>query len=109
MLPLYGEGERAFMRLRLQLEILKGSNDESIFAWAADSKKDYNGKYISRELPAGLLASSTACFRDSGDIRLLRKVSRVGSGPIIPHYVERPPFSMTNRGLQICFPLFGRA
>ncbi|KAH8782110.1 heterokaryon incompatibility protein-domain-containing protein, partial [Hyaloscypha finlandica] len=31
MPPLYGEGEKSFMRL--QLEILKTSDDESIFAW----------------------------------------------------------------------------
>ena len=37
MPPLYGEGEKAFMRL--QMEILKTSDDESIFAWYKDGFK----------------------------------------------------------------------
>jgi hypothetical protein len=34
---LYGEGEGAFMRL--QLEIIQKSNDESIFAWSSEIQR----------------------------------------------------------------------
>ena len=37
---LYGEGSKAFMRL--QLEIIKVSDDDSIFAWVHESPLDYN-------------------------------------------------------------------
>ena len=37
MMPLYGEGHRAFRRL--QLEIMKEFNDDSLFAWSTDSAK----------------------------------------------------------------------
>jgi hypothetical protein len=74
MPPLYGEGENAFMRL--QLEILSKSADESIFAWKARGE-------------GGLLANSPAAFRKSGDIRQINDRQ------------NRPPFAMTNKGLRI--------
>ena len=72
---LYGEGEKAF--LRLQSEIIKQSHDESIFAWTA-SKPTY----------CGLLAPSPSAFEDSKDITFGMK-----------NY-NRPPYQMTNRGLE---------
>src|SRR5271168_851945 len=51
---LYGEGERAF--IRLQEEIIKVSDDHSLFAWKSFANHD------------GLLASSPAAFLDSGNI-----------------------------------------
>ncbi|KAG9232740.1 heterokaryon incompatibility protein-domain-containing protein, partial [Amylocarpus encephaloides] len=81
MPPLYGEGENAF--IRLQLEILRISDDESIFAWR-DPKN----------LSGGLLARSPNAFQESGDIE------RFDSD----HY-EKPPYSMTNKGLRMEFPL----
>ncbi|PVH84096.1 HET-domain-containing protein, partial [Cadophora sp. DSE1049] len=77
MPPLYGEGENAF--IRLQLEILRISDDESIFAW--EDPKDDTG---------GLLARSPEAFRNSGDVRRLDNT----------HY-EKPPYSMTNKGLRV--------
>lgn len=78
MPPLYGEGDRAFYRL--QLEILKDSDDESIFAWTdKELWKDYGG----------MLASSPEAFSNCG---------RVYRG----HFDRpRPPFTMTNKGLRI--------
>jgi hypothetical protein len=83
--PMYGEGERAF--IRLQLEILKTSDDESIFAW------EYNKP--PRRYPRGLLAMSPLAFKDSGDI-----IRRQGADE------ERPPYSMTNKGLRVEFLLY---
>ena len=76
---LYGEGDKAF--LRLQEEIMKKSDDQSLFAWV-----DREALPDSRH---GLLAKSPANF--------------TYSNCIIPYedWEPRSPYSMTNRGLQI--------
>ncbi|KAK7435210.1 hypothetical protein VKT23_019779 [Stygiomarasmius scandens] len=87
MPPIYGEGgERAF--LRLQQEIIRSSNDRSIFAWSVQSDKtdEYDGR--------GLLARSPSEFRASGEVT----VSDVGEVD------ERSSYSMTNNGLHIYLP-----
>lgn len=83
MPPLYGEGENAF--LRLQLEILRISDDESIFAWT-----DNRGGF------QGLLAPSPAAFESCGDIKQGGQFPRE-----IQSLRDRPPYSMTNKGLCI--------
>ncbi|KAJ4397390.1 hypothetical protein N0V93_001616 [Gnomoniopsis smithogilvyi] len=79
---LYGEGEqRAF--LRLQEEIMKSSDDQSLFAWAdRDPNRDPNALY-------GLLAPSPAAFKYS-----------IGMLPY-QDWEPREPYMMTNRGLYI--------
>jgi len=54
---LYGEGEKAF--IRLQEEIMKDYNDEALFAW-----RDENAD---REKRTGLLATSPSMFKDSSN------------------------------------------
>ncbi|OGM48146.1 hypothetical protein ABOM_002928 [Aspergillus bombycis] len=77
---LYGEGgERAF--LRLQEEIMKQSDDQTIFAWTDESAPD--------DLLHGLLASSPAHFADSQNIIAYQQ------------WKPTPPYAMTNRGLRI--------
>ena len=76
MAPLYGEGANAF--LRLQLEILAKTDDESIFAWFQHSHR-----------ADGLLADSPSQFASSGKV-LKRTLD-----------VERPPTVMTSRGLRL--------
>ena len=73
---LYGEGERAFFRL--QEEIIKQSDDHTIFAWP-----------ISRPDQPGLLADNPEAFEKCQHIRTM--VSRKGNSS----------YSMTNRGLSI--------
>jgi len=73
---LYGEGQKAF--LRLQLEILSSTDDDSLFAW--DDFHTASG---------GLLANSPTLFRYSGDIQRRH----------FDH--ERPPTTMTNQGMRI--------
>ena len=85
MPPLYGEGESAFFRL--QNEIINVSNDESIFAWVDDTLPNGIG---------GLLARSPAVFRDSWNIETYSRFWRSA------------PYSMTNKGLQICVSLTPR-
>lgn len=73
---LYGEGSKAFMRL--QLEIIKKPDDNSIFAWtsAIDSR--------------GLLAMWPTAFASSGSI-VHFDISND----------HRFPYAMTNRGLEL--------
>ncbi|KAI3325361.1 ankyrin repeat-containing protein [Xylariaceae sp. AK1471] len=73
---LYGEGERAF--IRLQEEILRVTNDHSIFAWK--STDDHGG----------ILATSPAAFAVSGNI-IQTSFSDMTSGPPTP----------TSRGIRL--------
>src|SRR6202020_287696 len=73
---LYGEGRNAF--IRLQLEILRMSDDETIFAWESPHTRD-----------TGLLAPSPVEFHNSGDIRQ------------ITFDKGRAEQSMTNKGLRM--------
>ncbi|KAN0098906.1 HET domain containing protein, partial [Hyaloscypha variabilis] len=76
---LYGEGKKAFYRL--QLEIIKSSADESIFAWGrANAEMVLRGLY-------GILADGPEAFQGSEDV--------------VWEYSLRPPYTMTNKGLQI--------
>ena len=58
MAMLYGEEEKAFVRL--QEEIMKGSDDEYHFAWKDMEALD--------EAERGLLATSVRLFEGSGDV-----------------------------------------
>ncbi|KAK6708355.1 hypothetical protein SNK04_009318 [Fusarium graminearum] len=79
---LYGEGDRAFERL--QLEIIKGSDDQSIFAWTGDAERP----------PGGPLARSPDDFKNSHDIR---HVIDTDNAPV--------PYGVTNKGLRMTVPL----
>jgi hypothetical protein len=85
MPPMYGEGSKAFVRL--QLEIIKISDDESIFAWQSDLEDAL--KYPER----GMLACHPKEFRYAGNIESYAFDQ------------ERPPYSMTNKGLQMTVPV----
>lgn len=82
---LYGEGgTRAF--IRLQVEILQATDDQTIFAWSAPpGSKDHSGA-------SGLLADSPASFRDTPRMY-----------PMLDWYQSESstPWSMTNRGLMV--------
>jgi hypothetical protein len=78
---LYGEGRRAF--IRLQEEIMKMSDDQTIFAWNAGWSSYRN---------RGLLAPSPEFFVDSGTF--VRSV-HLGS----THFIS------TNRGINLQLPL----
>ncbi|PIG81052.1 hypothetical protein AARAC_011435 [Aspergillus arachidicola] len=81
---LYGEGgEKAF--LRLQEEIMKQSDDQTIFAWT--------NKRVPKYSLSGLLATTPAYFADSQDIIAYAQ------------WESTPPYAMTNRGLRIDLPL----
>lgn len=81
---LYGEGEKAF--LRLLEEIIKDSDDHSIFAW-----KQPENSLAPR--PIGLLPYSPICYAHSGDV--------------IPYQTpgKSSPYAVTNKGLEITLDL----
>ena len=85
---LYGEGLKSFRRL--QEEIIKSTTDQTIFAWRMrlDAGSEQN---FSR----GILASSTADFRNSG--RIVKAESR------IPQSFSN--YEITNRGLIMDMPV----
>lgn len=79
---LYGEGKNAFQRL--QREILSISDDETIFAWGFGLPLDF------RKLQLSLLASGPEQFAGCRDVI-----------PVVDKLLERPHYSMTNKGLKI--------
>ncbi|KAH8879042.1 HET-domain-containing protein [Thozetella sp. PMI_491] len=84
---LYGEGDKAFFRL--QEEIMKESDDQSLFAWNLGIPLDQCGN------AGGLLAPSPSAFANCGDIIFWGQLSTMQP----THYY------MTNKGLRIELPL----
>jgi hypothetical protein len=83
---IYGEGPKAF--LRLQEELLKRHDDESIFAWEAPPSDARARPYF------GLLSPSVTYFHSS---------YRFGHPRIETRYTE--PISLTNKGISLQLPL----
>lgn len=86
---LYGEGSRAF--IRLQEEIIKQTEDYTIFAWSSDrSSVPYRG----------MLAQSPSEFRGSGPHQVCRR---------LPDFCNHPdgylPPALSSRGLVLTLPL----
>jgi hypothetical protein len=92
---LYGEGERAFVRL--QEEIMKVSDDHSLFAWRDTSREVSNDHYLFEQKRIvltdcplrGLLAKSPAEF-----------ILSCNNVPLYSNHTSAP-YSTTNRGLCI--------
>jgi hypothetical protein len=95
MPTIYGEGkERAFRRL--QEEIMKYSDDQTLFAWADKSpNQDATDANLSG---CGLLAPSPYCFEQSGSY-VHGELARISSQ-------NAEPFFITNQGLSISLHLF---
>jgi hypothetical protein len=84
---LYGEGDKAF--LRLQEEIMKNSEDQSLFAWGYDHRGLITVGASRTEPSHGPFARYPSQFQHSGHI--------------VPDELEPPisAFTLTNMGLQI--------
>jgi hypothetical protein len=81
---IYGEGERSFRRL--QEEIVKRSNDLTIFAWEYKNKSEERG-------PCDLFASTPACFALRASKLSGACVYRPRNSALVPAY------SITNKGV----------
>ncbi|CCT72997.1 related to beta transducin-like protein [Fusarium fujikuroi] len=80
---LYGEGDKAFYRL--QEEIMRVSDDHSLFAWNATGAR------------GGLLAPTPSAFKSSGDI--------IPWNPFTPY---NSPFTTTNKGVHMEAPFIAQ-
>ena len=91
---LYGEGSsKAF--LRLQLEILASSNDDSIFAWDVST----DASLPNQERPwSGLLAPSPRNFANCSEIR------RIDSWSLNSHWTKKATYTITHRGIEMSMP-----
>ena len=88
---LYGEGKKAFRRL--QLEIIRSSNDQSIFAW---------GHNLDVQM-GSILADDPSFFKHYSDMELIDHDKFIKAFPELPstnadHF---DVFPITNRGIQI--------
>lgn len=90
MPTIYGEGSRAF--IRLQEEIIRISNDHSIFAWEGTNEV------------GGMLATSPKQFANSAEYRAMEYVDYASRFDITEDL--QPNYTMTNFGLQIQLPIF---
>lgn len=90
---LYGEGMKAFTRL--QEELVRRFDDQSIFAWDEDGMGTATAAAddLLRKAPLGILASSPAAFASCGNI-----VPCVGDGR------DSAP-SITSKGIHLKLPL----
>ncbi|KAL6907225.1 hypothetical protein GGI43DRAFT_256309 [Trichoderma evansii] len=80
---LYGEGKRAF--IRLQEEIMRVSDDHSLFAWESSDDR------------GGLLATSPVAFKSSGNIIQLNHVD-----------YSQNTLTISSRGVYLYFQLIGK-
>lgn len=112
---LYGEGERAF--IRLQEEIMKSSDDQSLFAWEVNSKIENVPRQLSIKLfttdesnevedllPLRQHNSETQLsLRDLGGFLAKSPAAFEHAGKIVPYrnWDISTPYSMTNQGLRI--------
>ena len=94
---LYGEGKKAFHRL--QLEIIRASNDQSIFAWGSNERKVRTGSN---------LADDPSCFWRCDRMELMDHdefvefVKVYAPGEELDSVEDRlGTFPITNRGIQI--------
>lgn len=88
---LYGEGAKAFVRL--QEEIMRSTDDQSLFVWREDDSTDYYREdYGDAWERAGLLAQSPAFFKSSSKISRFHRPRP-----------ERPQSAVTSQGLTVNF------
>lgn len=88
---LYGEGARAFTRL--QEEMIKEADDQSLFAWSLLEPHSMQNEDYFLNHHAGVLAIHPVDFAMSKNI------------VPFPSKTGRQPYSMTNKGLRIELPL----
>jgi hypothetical protein len=95
---LYGEREFGAFR-RLQQEIMKTSDDQSVFAWMKYSS-DTDTHEILAHQKFTMLADSPSSFKNSGNIV-------VAKAPVVRGYLNgiRTPTVFNNKGLHLSLPI----
>lgn len=108
---LYGEGERAFRRL--QEEIIRTSDDESILAWTSDPREEALAlKKFQESIAIGMNDKSIYAMPSertgSGNIFAPRPSCFAHCGRMLKDPLfYRLPYSLTNKGLRISAMLLG--
>ncbi|KAH7919972.1 HET-domain-containing protein [Leucogyrophana mollusca] len=107
---LYGEGEHAF--IRLQHEIMRTSNDQSIFAWGYGTQVEVSSNIehlYNRVNSAGqpLFASSPSDFRGCAKVDQILPSDFLDlfDSSLSKYTSYKSHFSMTNSGVQITLPI----
>ena len=95
---LYGEGKKAFHCL--QLEIIRTSNDQSIFAWGCDGGEVRTGNILADDLSVFRRCSTMELMDPDEFIKELTKEMPEGE---LPSSADNrlSTFPITNRGIQI--------
>ena len=109
MPTLYGEGQRAFMRL--QEEILKRIPDQSIFAWGETCRFPRLRKDASINLPrqASLFAPSPSYFHHSGQVGTVAHGVLAGRLGAHLKVLPLPEYTVSPYGIRTQFPLVSLA
>ncbi|KAI5985151.1 heterokaryon incompatibility protein-domain-containing protein [Pisolithus albus] len=115
---LYGEGEKAFQRL--QLEILRVSGDHSIFAWnpkgqfsqlggvLAGSPSDFRGCLSLEKVEVDQFIQEITNYRQNGRATARSRGSSKFACSRSRHRSRRlqlSPILVTNMGIQVCLPV----
>jgi hypothetical protein len=95
---LYGERKFGAFR-RLQQEIMKTSDDQSVFAWMKDSSDTDSHDILVRQ-KFTMLAESPSAFKNSGDVVETK-------APVVRGYLNgiRTPTVFNNKGLHLSLPI----
>ena len=95
---LYGEGKKAFHRL--QLEIIRTSNDQSIFAWSCQNEEVRTGNILADDPSVFRCCSKMQLMAPDKFIEYLAK--EMPDGELSSSADDRlATFPVTNRGIQI--------
>jgi hypothetical protein len=92
---LYGEGMKAF--IRLQEEILKESEDQTIFAWNYPRLIQNRGQWMLTRMRD---TNSSSRSQSDGILAEHPRAFKYGS-PFVPTTSDHEPFTVTNRGLRL--------
>ena len=102
---LYGEGKKAFHRL--QLEIIRASNDQSIFAWGYGIYGMRTGSILADDPSFFLNCREMELMGDDEFIKYLKAYAPEAELDSVEDRLGA--FPVTNRGIQIWMPLCGES
>ncbi|KAB8228052.1 heterokaryon incompatibility protein-domain-containing protein [Aspergillus alliaceus] len=103
---LYGEGDRAF--LRLQEEILKSHDDVSLFYWGFQYFSGYDDFDFATACQNGRFSESDVSYAPimAPHVKYFRNLTYLGSWTTPMDHFKAPSFAMGQRGLTAHLPLW---